>query len=64
MEDRKPPIAFRVPEATYAILQERSKEWQMSVSGIVREVVIKIFNEADEGSIKAYRNREKTRKED
>ena len=62
MEDEKPVVALRVPPKTYAILKERSIEWQMSVSGVVREVIIKIFNESDQKTMKSYRNRERVKK--
>lgn len=54
-------IALRVPKATHVILLERSKDWKMSVSSLLRELVIKVFNDnnAEEmNRIKSYRKRE------
>lgn len=55
-------IALRVPNETYAILLKTSKDWEMSISSLIRELVIKVFNEQDideMDKIKSYKKRGK-----
>ena len=62
MQETTQVVALRVPHATYVILLERSKDWEMSVSSLIRELVIKVFHEkCDEemNRIKSYRKRSK-----
>lgn len=51
-------IALRVPNKTYLMLLKRSEDWEMSVSSLIREMVIKIFNDDEEiHTIKSYKKR-------
>lgn len=56
-------VALRVPKETYVILLKRSKDWEMSVSSLIRELVIKVFNDTDKEEItkiKSYKKRGNT----
>lgn len=53
-------VALRVPRETYVILLKTSKDWEMSISSLIRELVIKVFNEQDieeMNKIKSYKKR-------
>jgi hypothetical protein len=51
-------VAFRLPKNTYKALMQRSQDWNMSISSLIREVVIKIFSEDNEfQTIKNYKPR-------
>lgn len=53
-------IALRVSLETYVILLKTSKDWEMSISSLVRELVVKVFNEQDieeMNKIKSYKKR-------
>lgn len=61
-EEKSRIIALRVPNKTYDILLQRSNDWQMSVSFLIRELVIRVFNEQEIDTIKAYRKRKEKSK--
>lgn len=51
-------VATRIPKDIYAILLDRSETWNMSISALVREVVVKVFSDDQEIiKIKHYRKR-------
>lgn len=53
-------IALRIPKQTYVILLKRSKDWEMSISSLIREMVIRVFNDNDKdeaNKIKPYKKR-------
>lgn len=56
-KEKSQVIALRVPKETYAIILERSKEWEMSVSVLLRELIVKVFNDQESNTIKAYKKR-------
>lgn len=50
-------VAVRVSKRTYDVLVHKSKTWEMSISSLIREVIVKIFAEDDQTKIKTYRRR-------
>lgn len=58
-EPRSRVIGLRVPLSTYVILLQRSKDWEMSVSSVVRELILKLFDENEINTIRNYKNRRK-----
>ena len=57
-DDSSHVVSIRLPKTTYAKIACKSIDWNMSVSSIIRETVVAMFEEAhDTVKIKDYKRR-------
>jgi hypothetical protein len=56
-------VAVRIPISIYKILLEKSEDWEMSISGLLRETIINIYSENPKNElnlIRLYKKRSET----
>lgn len=56
MKEKSKIVALRIPVSTYDIIVKQSIEWDMTISVLLREIVVNVFD-TEKNSMKAYKRR-------
>lgn len=55
--DKTKVVTLRIPQSVHATIVERSTEWDLTISFLVREVLVKVFTDDNLDTITPYRRR-------